>query len=198
MIYFIDGIVADIMDGHIIIENNGVGYLVQAGARTISEAQRGQRLRLYTAMQVKENDIGLIGFMTADELTIFGLLTRVTGVGAKAALSLQSTLNSQDLTLAILTEDVDMLSRAPGVGKKIAQRIALELKDGLKKSDVYIDIAPQAKLNDVGLGIRQEALEALMSLGYTKAESLAVVMEIDSEHMNTEQLIRQALKRLAR
>ena len=199
MISYIIGEIADVSDGAAVIECGGLGYLVQVSASTASRLAIGGITKLFTTMQIRENDISLIGFLSKEDAKIYDMLVSVSGVGAKAALSIQSVLDAQQIVLAILTEEADQLSRAQGVGKKLAGRIVLELKDKLKSGEAFAQhVSPQQSIASGGnADIKQEAVEALLVLGYSRAEALRAVMEIALEGMTTEQIIRQALKKLA-
>jgi len=155
-------------------------------------------VKMHTSLQLKENDISMIGFLSAEDASIFHLLTSVSGVGTRVALAIQSVLDNSRIVLAILTEEVDELSRAQGVGKKLAARIILELKDKLKTSEAFASgVSPQQNIGAGNAQAKQEAIDALLSLGYSRSEALQAVMEIALVDMTAEQIIRQALKKLA-
>ena len=156
----------------------------------------GERVKLHTIMQIRENDISLIGFLSKEDAKIFEMLVSVSGVGTKAALAIQSALDASQIILAIITEEEEQLTRAQGVGKKLAGRIVLELKDKLRSNDAYEAIKPQQSIAEGGGQAKQDAIDALLALGYSRAEALRVVMEITMDGMNTEQIIRQSLKKL--
>ncbi|MCL2575450.1 MAG: Holliday junction branch migration protein RuvA [Defluviitaleaceae bacterium] len=197
MISYIVGRVADIGDGAFVLECNNLGYFINASNATLSKLSVGMDAKIHTALQIKENDISMIGFLSAEDVKMFYLLTTVSGVGAKVALAIQNVLDASRIVLAILTEEVDELSRAQGVGKKLASRIVLELKDKLKSSEISQDIvAPQQNLNAGNAEAKQEAIEALLSLGYSRSEALRATMEVALAEMTAEQIIRQALKKL--
>ena len=197
MISYIIGKVEEVQEGAVVLECNGMGYFISISASTMTNLTAGETVKLHTCLQIRENDIGLIGFLTKDDAKIFNMLTSVSGVGTKAALAIQSVLDASQIVLAIITEEGEQLSRAQGVGKKLASRIVLELRDKLKNSDTYQAIAPQQNIAAAGsASSKQEATEALLALGYSRAEALRVVMEITVDGMNTEQIIRAALKKL--
>lgn len=201
MISYIIGEVAEIGEGMAVIECGGLGYMVFVSASTANRLKQGDVAKMHTVMQIRENDISLIGFLSKEDARIYDLLTSVSGVGTKAALAIQSVLDASQIILSILTEETDQLSRAQGVGKKLASRIVLELKDKLKSGETfahYAAVAPQQSLGAGDSDVKQEALEALISLGYSRAEALRAVMEIALEGMSSEQIIRAALKKLAR
>jgi len=196
LIAYINGKVAHVGETALILEAGAMGYHLQASASTLSRLSVGQEVRLHTALQVKENDISLIGFLTAEDVQMFYLLTSVSGVGAKVALAIQSTLDSGRISLAILTEEADELVRAPGVGKKLANRIVLELKDKMKSSEIAQEASPQQNIGAGNPEAKQEATDALLTLGYSRSEALRAVMEIALADMTAEQIIRGALKHL--
>ncbi|MCL2169404.1 MAG: Holliday junction branch migration protein RuvA [Defluviitaleaceae bacterium] len=197
MISYIIGRVAEVADGALVIEAGHMGYFVYVSNATVSRVSAGVDIKLYTSLQIKENDISLIGFLSQEDVRIFNLLTSVSGVGAKVALAIQSVLDSSRVVLAILTEEVDELTRAAGVGKKLASRIVLELKDKLKNSEIGQGIAPQVNMDSGNQDAKQEAADALISLGYSRTEALRAVMETALTDMPVEQIIRQSLKKLA-
>ena len=196
MISYIIGEVAEVMDGGAIIESNKLGYFVNISASTMTRLTVGERVKLHTTMQIRENDISLIGFLSREDAKIYDMLVSVSGVGTKAALAIQSVLDTSQIILAIIAEEADQLSRAQGVGKKLAGRIVLELKDKLRSTEVYDNIRPQQTITTGGGQAKQDAIDALLALGYSRAEALRVVMEITTDDMTTEQIIRQALKKL--
>ena len=197
MISYIVGEIAEIAESAVIIECNGLGYLIQVSAATISRLAKGDSVKLHTAMQIKENDISLVGFLSKEDAKMFDMLVSVGGVGTKAALAIQSVLDTSQIVLAILTEEADQLSRAQGVGKKLASRIVLELRDKLKSGETFAQhVTPQQVIGGGNADAKQEAIEALLALGYSRTEALRAVMEIALEGMKAEQIIRQALKKL--
>jgi len=197
LISYIIGKVTEVSEGTAIIESNNLGYFVSISSSTMTSLTVSENVKLHTCLQIRENDINLIGFLTKEDVKIFNMLTSVSGVGTKAALAIQSVLDTSQIILAIITEEADQLTRAQGVGKKLASRIVLELKDKLKGSDAYEAIAPQQNIAAAGNATaKQEAAEALLALGYSRAEALRVVMEITTDGMSAEQIIRGALKRL--
>ena len=197
MIAHIIGNIAEVAESAVIIECGGLGYYVQVSAATLSRLSKGDEIKLHTTMQIRENDISLIGFLSREDAKMFDMLIGVSGVGTKAALAIQSVLDASQIVLAILTEEADQLSRAQGVGKKLASRIVLELRDKLKSNETFAaHITPQQAIGDTNADAKQEAIQALLALGYSRAEALRAVMEIALEGMTAEQIIRGALKRL--
>ena len=203
MISFVKGIVDSVTETAVILECGGMGYEVQTTTSAIAKLsiQAGQEAKLFTFLQVREDGLTLIGFPTREELSVFGTLCSVTGVGTKAALSLLSAMTPHALMLAVVADDVSALCKAPGIGKKIAQRLALELKDKFKSVGEAVDMAvgPQQSLSagTSGGGVKQDALDALLALGYGRSEALRAVMEVALDGMETEQILKLSLKKLA-
>ena len=197
MISFIKGTVDHIFDASVIIACNGVGYEINVSPATVSKLPAGNEpVKLYTHMQVSQEAISLYGFLTLEELQTFGLLQKVSGVGAKVALSLLATLSPQQIMIAILSDDADELSRAPGVGKKTAQRISLELRDRIKSKDAAAGLAGAQQSISAMSQERGDAADALTALGYGKAEAVRAVAEA-ADGMTTEQMIRLGLRKLS-
>ena len=173
MFYHLDGKVAELGQGMAVIDCNGVGYLVNTSLNTLSRLKNGEKAKLYISESVREDAFELFGFATKSEKRSFDLLIGVSGVGPKAALSILSAHTPEALTMAILSGDEKALTVAPGIGKKIAQRIILELKDKLAKGQTAsiqgesyggsgITVIPENKLS--------EASAALAVLGYSQGE----------------------------
>ena len=155
---------------------------------------------MHTTMQVREDGVTLVGFPGREELETFSILCSVSGVGTKAALSLLSTLSPHELMLAVVADDAAALAKAPGIGKKIAQRLALELKDKFKSAGQSADIAiglPQSSPSSNNGGAKQDALDALIALNYGRSEALRAVMEVAQDGMDTGEILKLALKKLA-
>ncbi|SCN21485.1 Holliday junction ATP-dependent DNA helicase RuvA [Clostridium sp. N3C] len=180
---------------YVVIENNGIGYKIFVPGSTLTKLPKiDEEVLLYTYQMVREDFIGLYGFSSRDELEMFLLLININGVGAKAALSIQSILDVETLQYSIATGDEKALCRAPGVGKKIAQRIILELQDKMKKLCVINEegICVDSKEQNSSFS---DALEALISLGYSEKEAVAVLKNIDVT-ASLETVIKDALRQL--
>ena len=197
MIDFIEGKVASKAPGELVISAGGVGFLIACSNATLASAPAaGETWRCYTYMSVREDAMELFGFASQQERTLFRRLLSVTGVGAKTALGLLSALSVRDLSIAILTGDVNALARAPGIGKKTAQRIVLELKDKVEQQDVDVSgVAPSVSV-PVG-GAAQEAQAALQALGYTSAEAARAINLVRDQAQTTDQLIMLALRQMS-
>jgi Holliday junction DNA helicase RuvA len=186
---------------YIVVEANGVGYKINTALSTIEKiGSLGDEVKVYTHLYVREDIMNLYGFGSQEELGMFELLISVSGVGPKAALSVISSVPTSKFGLAVITDDVKTLTRAQGIGNKMAQRIILELKDKIKKEQL-IDTAGQ---KDVKSEISREnsriseAVSALMVLGYTPLEASKAINAVYSEDMDLESIIKSALKGLAR
>lgn len=199
MYYYVKGTVAEIDAGLAVIDCGGVGYACATTNYTLSQLKKGAQAKLYTYLNVREDAMELFGFADQNELRSFKLLIGVSGVGPRAALAILSAVTPQQLALAVVTEDEKALTAANGIGKKIAQRVILELKDKLAaeeavggtpmKGEVSAAVtAPHSK--------KSEAQAALAVLGYGSAEIAAALKDIDMDTLALEDIIRQALKRM--
>ncbi len=196
MISFITGIVEYILDNSIVLQNNGIGYLIQLSSTAIAKLpNHKEQIRVYTQMIVKEDGIWLYGFLAMDEVFMFNRLMTVSGVGAKAAMALLGTNSVQQLINAIIYSDISALSKTPGIGKKTAERIILELKDKLAKENDTI-VNHDLSMDTESLQ-RQEAMEALTALGFSRLEAVRAVMEVTLDGMSSEQIIKAAIKKLS-
>lgn len=198
MFYYVCGTVAEIEANLAVIDCGGVGYACATTNYTLSQLKKGERAKLYTFLNVKEDGVDLFGFATQSELHSFKLLLGVSGVGPKAALSILSSTTPENLAMSVVMGDEKALTAAPGIGKKIAQRIILELKDKLAKDQT--DFAPSGVSLPVlnNNGKLQEASAALAVLGYGSSEISAALRGIDMENTVLEDIIRQALKKMVK
>ena len=200
MFYYVKGTVAHLAPNLAVIDCGGVGYACRTTSYTLSALQAGQEGKLYTYLNVREDAMELYGFATENERSCFQMLLAVSGVGPKAALSILSATTPEGLATAIITGNEKALMVAQGIGKKIAQRILLELKDKLAKGQLPaaeesyggtgITVIPQDKLS--------EATAALAVLGYQPGEIAAVLKGIDLDGLALEEIIRQALKKMVK
>ena len=199
MYAFIEGIVEHKSSGELVINAGGVGYLLLCSQSTLSAAPpRGEFTRIYTHLSVREDAMELFGFTSQEEKAMFLRLTSISGIGPRTALGVLAAMPLPDLTLAILTGDAATLCRAPGIGKKTAQRITLELKDKLSAEDLPAGTQavslPGSSDADSAVG---EAILALQSLGYTQSEAARAV---SAAHQDTgdgagaDDLVRLALR----
>ena len=201
MFYYVEGKVALIEQSLCVIDCAGVGYACHTSQNTISQVKMGETARLYTYLYVREDIFDLYGFADAEELNCFKMLIGVSGVGPKAALAILSVAPPSRLALSIITGEEKLLTQAPGIGKKTAQRIVLELRDKMSKEQLETASASSpvaAAAVSGGVNHTQEAVAALMVLGYTQAEALHAMEGLDAVGMEAEEIIRQCLKKLVK
>lgn len=197
MYYYVNGTVAEIGPNLAVIDCGGVGYACATTNYTLAQLKRGEQAKLYTYLHVREEIFDLYGFSTQAELSSFKMLLGVSGVGPKAALAILSSGTPDQLALSIITGDEKSLTGVPGIGKKIAQRIILELKDKLAKEQTGFD-ARMGTLSPIPAGGKtQEAASALAVLGYSSQEISAALKGVDAA-LPVEEMIRIALKKMAR
>lgn len=201
MFYYVKGTVAHIAPYLAVIDCGGVGYACRTTSNTLSYLKKGEPGKLFTYLNVREDAMELYGFATENELNCFQMLIGVSGVGPKAALSILSSTTPEGLAMSIITGDEKSLTVAPGIGKKIAQRIILELKDKLAKGQLGttagesyggtgVTVIPQNKAS--------EASAALAVLGYSQAEVAVALKGIDVEGLALEEIVKQALKKMVK
>ena len=196
MFYSLTGAVAHIDESMLALDCGGVAFACSATANTLRDLRTGERATLYTHLNVREDAMELFGFGTKAELACFRQLVGVTGVGPKAALAVLSAFTPEQLGYFIAAGDVKSITRAQGVGKKLAERIALELKDKIQVSGVRIQDAGNAPAASYLIPASSEALAALIALGYQQAEAMLALKGID-EAATTQEKIRLALRVLA-
>lgn len=200
MFYYVNGTVAHLAPYLAVIDCGGVGYACRTTNNTLARLKKGETVRLYTYLNVREDAMELYGFFTEDERNCFQLLIGVSGVGPKAALSILSSSTPETLAMSIITGDEKALTVAPGIGKKIAQRVILELKDKLAKGQIApggesyggtgVTVIPENKSS--------EAAAALAVLGYSTAEIGVALKGIDLDALSLEEIIKQALKKMVK
>ena len=199
MFYYVNGTVTELEAGLAVIDCGGVGYACATPNYTLSQLKKGERAKLYTYLNVREDAMELFGFASQSELRSFKLLIGVSGVGPKAALSILSATTPQQLAMAVVMGDEKALTAAQGVGKKIAQRIILELKDKLAKEQGSFDAGSSAAaVLPVQSNKAGEAAAALAVLGYGSQEISAALKGIDMEALPLEEIIRQSLKKMVK
>lgn len=195
MIAYIKGIVEEYGEDYVIIDNNGMGYLVSMPLCEIEKLKKTDgEVKINTYHYIREDNMGLYGFLDKEALNIFKMLIGVSGVGPKVGLSIMSSVEPSSIVLAIISNDERTLCKASGVGKKLAQRIILELKDKFKD----YDFKTSQQIDLEGIDESSEAIGALMSLGYTRAEAASAVKGIDSKDIGIEETVKRALKVLMR
>ena len=202
MIAYIKGTVAEVLEDRVILEAGNMGYNIFMPMGAVEHLlHKGQEVKIHTYLNVKEEALQLFGFLTRDDLNTFKLLLGVNGIGPKAALGILSGLTADELHFAVLADDVKTISRAPGIGKKTAQKLILELKDKfniqealeMKAEHTQTVSGEETDLTDV----KKEAIEALTALGYSGADALRAVKKVElTPDMSVETLLKQALKNM--
>ncbi|WP_440451622.1 Holliday junction branch migration protein RuvA [Ruminococcus intestinalis] len=195
MIYSVRGKLIHTENSAAVVECGGVGYLCQTTMNTLKTLKLNSEVTLYTYLNVREDAVDLFGFATQNELATFKTLISVSGVGPKAGLSILSELTAEQVAMAIATDDIKTITRAQGIGKKIAQRIILELKDKLAKSEQTQ--SGNVQMPQTAVGNVAKAIEALGVLGYTPADVSPVLANFDAG-LPVEQLIAMTLKQMGR
>ena len=198
MISFVKGTVADIGENCLVVENGGIGYEIYMTGQDLGKARIGDEKKIHTFLYVREDILQLYGFFSKDDLGMFKLLIGVNGVGPKGALGILSGISADELRFAVLSDDVKTISKAPGIGKKTAQKMILELKDKLAKGQIApggesyggtgVTVIPENKSS--------EAAAALAVLGYSQSEAALAISKIDAT-LPVEEIIKLALRGMA-
>ena len=205
MIAYVNGILESIEEGLAIVDVGGVGMNVFISGSTMDRMPGiGEAVKLYTYTSVKEDSFTLYGFLSRDELSLFKMLISVNGIGPKGGLSILSVMTPDDLRFAIMAGDAGTISKAPGVGKKTADRITLELRDKIKATeDDMLRSSSAVTLDDLtgeASSARDEAVAALVALGYNSSDAMKAVRKVlaenDSASGDTEMLLKLALKEM--
>jgi len=199
MFSYIKGILTDKSDDYAVVECGGVGFKIYTSLTSLADSKcaKGSEVIFHTYMYIKEGIMDLYGFSTKEELQFFEMLISVSGVGAKGATAILSTFNPSKLALTIATGDAASIKKAPGVGTKTAQRIILELKDKIKnESLVGADVNAFSEAVPIASNERDEAVNALIALGYSGAEAKNAVSKVSSSVVDVEDIIKNALKNL--
>ena len=201
MFYYVQGTLAYKAMNYAVVDVGGVGYKLSISENTYSGVRVGEKVRLFTHLAVREDDIELFGFLTEAELNTFKLLITVSGIGPRVALNILSLMTPEELATAVVTENVKAISKAQNVGTKTANRIVLELKDKLSagqtgsssglSSSIVTGSSPAG-----GKGKLNEAVEALMVLGYNRSEALTLLKDIDLDKLTLEEIIKEAFRKL--
>ena len=200
MIAFVRVTAVDMTENSVIVEAGGIGYEIYMTGTDLSQIHMGEEVKIHTYFNVREDAMQLYGFRSKDDLQMFKLLLGVNGVGPKAAVGVLAGITADELRFAILSDDVKTLSKAPGIGKKTAQKLILELKDKMKLEDAFeLKLAHEQEKAVAGLGEisdgRQEAVEALVALGYSSTDALRAVRKVtDVAPDDVEGLLKAALK----
>lgn len=194
MLAHLDGILSEMTVDSIVIDCGGVGYLLTVSAETLSSAPDiGERMKVYTYMSVREDAVDLFGFATREEKRMFERLRSVSGIGPKSALQILSALGTQGTSIALAAGDAAAIARAPGVGKKTAQRLILELRDKVTEDELVSAVVP-AGGSKRRKGAESEAIEALMALGCGASEAAEAVSRVSGQSDDPGELTRLALK----
>ncbi len=202
MIGFINGEIEYIYDDRVLVDCGFMGYNIYVTGNVIEKSSIGDEIKLYTYLSVREDAMNLFGFLTRDELDVFKLLITVNGIGPKGALAILTIISPNELRFAVASEDAKLISKAPGVGAKTAQKVILELKDKLNIEDALSNDGNQF-LNDTKSQSAdnsrniKDAVEVLVALGYSQSESLKAIKLCEiSDDMDTEDIVKLALKNI--
>lgn len=200
MIRFIKGILEETTDNTIILENNGIGFEVFVPENVMAQMpQAGSEIKIHTYFHVREEAMQLFGFLTKSDLRMFELLITVNGIGPKGALGILSVFSADELRMSIFAGDAKTISKAPGIGKKTAEKLILELKDKISFEDSiqsYGNLSSGTDKNEQAIA-KTDAIEALVALGYSQTESVKVVQSIALESgMDSETILKEALKKM--
>lgn len=201
MIGYLKGELAEIKESYIVLEVGNIGYEVYLPTNAIMDLPSlGSTMKLYTYLHVREDAIGLFGFLSKDDLEMFKLLITVNGIGPKGALGILSSISADEIRFAVLAEDVKTIAKAPGIGNKTASKLILELKDKFKLETAFEQrMMNQMQSNDTSgiVSKREEAVQALTVLGYSGTDALKIVNQIDiTEEMTSEEILKQCLKKM--
>ena len=200
MISYIKGELVEVTEDSVVLDHGGMGFSIMMPGSILAKLPAiGSELKVHTYLYVKEDVLGLYGFLTKDDLKVFKLLITVSGIGPKGALAILSTMSPDDLRFAVLAGDAKTISKTPGIGSKTAQKLIIELKDKLKIEDVLdgADGGYEAH-SDMADTAAAEAVMALTALGYSAADATRAVKLVDSTgDMDSEALLKAALKKLA-
>lgn len=200
MFYHINGTLTELEPNLAVLDCAGVGFAVNITMNTASGLSVGDRIKLYISEAIGESNFDLYGFQTKSEKRCFEMLISVSGIGPKAAMSILSHNSPESLALAIMNDDIKALTVAPGIGKKIAQRVILELKDKINKEtggglEIQLPAVSAVSSNNSAVN---DAIMGLGVLGYSSAEISPVIKELDVEKMTAEQIIKAVLKRMVK
>ncbi len=198
MFAYIKGSLEQKSNNYVVIDVGGIGYKIFMATKAIEAlGEIGEIVKVHTHYYVREDNISLYGFNTNEELRMFELLLQVSGIGAKSAIAMLSEISPSSFALAVISDDISQLVKIPGIGKKTAARIVLELKDKLKTEET-ITKTEEVKLSITNEEETSEAIAALQVLGYTKREIEKALENVDTKNLQLEEIIKQGLKNLAR
>ena len=201
MISYVKGELIALEEDKAIVDVNGIGYGVYMSGQALGMLPSvGEEVRLHTHLNVKEDAMQLFGFLTRDDLQVFKLLIGVSGIGPKGALNILSQLSPDDLRFAVVTNDAKTIASAPGIGKKTAEKLIIELKDKLSIEDVLkhtVNSEEKQEAYSYANDMQSEAIQALVSLGYGNAESMKAVKKVTiTEDITVEEILKLALKNI--
>lgn len=203
MLSFIKGELDNIYEDGIVIENGGIGYDIKVPLSVMNELPSiGEEVKIYTYLYVREDILCLYGFLSRDDLQVFKLLITVNGIGPKGALGILSTISPDDLRFAVLADDAKAIAKAPGIGAKTASKLILELKDKLKLEDAFEQklskAATDSSTGTSDMNAKNEAIQALVALGYSNTEALKAVRGIEiTSDMEAEDILKLSLKKIS-
>ena len=198
MFAYVKGILEEKMSNYVVVETAGIGYKIFMSKNAILKiGELGDNVKIYTHYHVREDEISLYGFLTGEELKLFELLISVSGVGAKSAIAMLSNITPSEFIMCVVKDDITRLTKIPGIGKKSAQRIVLELKDKLKTEQETAKAEETENVIQVTDSI-EEAISALQILGYNKKEIEKALQKFDYQSMTIEEIIRNGLKFLSK
>ena len=199
MFYHIEGKVTELEPGLAVVDCGGVGFAINVTLNTMSGLRAGEKAKLYISEAIGDNNFDLYGFLTKSERRCFEMLISVSGVGAKAAISILSHTTPEGLALSIMTGDEKTLTAAPGVGKKIAQRVILELKDKISKDmGGSTSVSAPVNISTGGSDALNDAAAGLAVLGYSSTEIASVINKLDTASMTAEQIIKTVLRQMVK
>lgn len=200
MIAFVKGIVDDISEENVVLDVGGVGYNVKISTGTAAKLPGiGEEAKLYTYTCVREDMFSLFGFLSRDELEIFKKLITVNGIGPKGGLAILSVMSADNLRFAIMAGDAASIAKAPGIGKKTAERVILDLKDKISLEDtlVHKEMQSVSHMESMDAHVKNDAVEALVALGYSASDALHAVKNVPGgENMDVETILKLALKNM--
>ncbi|WP_311487885.1 Holliday junction branch migration protein RuvA [uncultured Helcococcus sp.] len=199
MFSYIIGQVKDLKEDYIVLENNNIGYKIYMPAKDISTLIKNEMHTIYTEFVVREDSVTLYGFISIDDLEMFLSLNTVSGIGPKAALAILSSMTVHELQVAIISNDINTITKAPGIGKKTASRLILELTDKIDAEKV-LAMNPDAATSESTYVKNEDydvAIEGLIGLGYTKQDAEYALKGIDLDGMDLSTIVKTALKRLS-
>ena len=203
MYSYIKGEIVEILEDTIVVENHEIGYNIRIPGSILDSLDGiGQHVKIYTYTYIREDAMQLYGFLTRDDLNVFKLLLGVSGIGPKGALAILSVMTPDDLRFAVLGEDDRIIAKAPGIGKKTAQRLIIELKDKLNLEEAFnmksANVAAKQTTVSLKHTVKNEAVQALVALGYSQAEAMKAINVLEvTEETTVEEVLKAALKQMA-